>query len=649
MQTGLFAQKKGQALIDSILNGLPALHEDSNKVKALARIAEVYLQTDPAKGIPYAKNGLATAQQLPWKKGVARLQNLMGLLIGDTGNNTEARVHFLQSFALHKELGASFSMISNLNNIGRSYQRESDFPRALEYYFKAMAIAEEIKSNEQMALVGTNITASFITQKNYARALEYAQMTLRNAELSHTPNNAGKALLHLGVIKMETKDSVTARGYMERAVKIYEEMGNRPAIAQVLSTMAPLEYPDYKKAIGLMTEAQKILDEIGPSSISSVGNMQNLGTAWYDLAMYGAPADKQKMLEKAESYLQRGIQLAKETANAEYEANLRLALSDVEKEKGDYKLALENFRNFYTINDSLYSQNKKNELAGLESKHKLDLKDKEIAINKLKLVSQQRAQLGLIAGLVLLGIIGGLLFRQSRMRKRSNTALIALNDQLDRANKIKARFFGILSHDLRSPVASLANYLFLLKNEPVAMSIEEQAAHQQQIGQSTEALLETMETMLLWSKEQMDNYEPEIKMVPVAELFDYLQKFFLPSQQLNIRFDDPGPLELSADENYLKVIMQNLTSNAIRALENRPDGLIIWKAAEEGGQTVLSLTDNGPGIDAEQAGALYHENAGFNRRTGFGFHLIRDLARAIRLQITIRSAPGAGTTFVLSS
>jgi sensor histidine kinase regulating citrate/malate metabolism len=61
------------------------------------------------------------------------------------------------------------------------------------------------------------------------------------------------------------------------------------------------------------------------------------------------------------------------------------------------------------------------------------------------------------------------------------------------------------------------------------------------------------------------------------------------------------------------------------------------------------VTDNGPGIDAEQASALYHESSSFNKRTGFGFHLIRDLARAIRLQITIRSVPGAGTTFVLSA
>ena len=474
-------------------------------------------------------------------------------------------------------------------------------------------------------------------------------MTLKYGQLSHTPNNIGKALLHLGVISLAAKDTVSARAYMEKALKVYEEMDNRPAIAQVLASMAPLEYPDYKKAIGQMTKAQQILDEIGPSSVSSVGNLANLGSAYYDLAMHGGPSDKNELLDKADSCLRRGILLSKKTGNAEYQAAMSLTLSNLEEERGHYKPALEDFKVYYSINDSLFSQDKKNELAGLESRQKIALKDKEIAIHKLTLVSQQRVLFGLATALVLLGIIGSLLFRQNRQRKRSNTTLMVLNDQLDGANKVKAKFFGILSHDLRSPIANLVNYLHLLKNDPDLLSGDDQATYRQQIGQSAEALLETMETMLFWSKEQMENFKPKIRTVSVSELFDYLQKFFPQTPRVDLRFYDAGSLEVSADENYLKVIMQNLTSNAIKALGNTPDGLIEWKARKEAGQIILSITDNGPGISAEQLSTLYQESSGFNAGTGFGFHLIRDLARAIHFQISVEPAPGRGTTFFLSS
>ena len=117
----------------------------------------------------------------------------------------------------------------------------------MEYYYKALALAEEIKNSEKIALVGTNITASFLTQANWVKGTEYAEMTLKNGELAKAPDHIGKALLFLGLIKMNTKDTVAAKNYMEKAFRTYEEMDNKPAMAQVLVEMAELEYPNQKK------------------------------------------------------------------------------------------------------------------------------------------------------------------------------------------------------------------------------------------------------------------------------------------------------------------------------------------------------------------------------------------------------------------
>jgi signal transduction histidine kinase len=649
IEFGLLAQKKGQELIDSIRQELPAMKEDSNKVKALNRIGEIYWQINPYTGIVYADSAMVIAEKLNWKKGIAKLENLQGLLIGDTGNNSQARVLFLKSYALNKELNNSFSMISNLNNIGRSYQRESDFTDALEYFLKALTIAEEIKNNEQIALVGTNLVSSFMAQKNYVKAWEYAEMTLKYAALSNTPYNKGKVLLLMGNIKLETKDTASARSYSERALKVFQEIGNTPAISQALSALGPQQFPDFKKAIETMLAAQKIMDLTGPSTLFAAANMANLGLAYLEMAKHSDASEKKALLAKSEIYLKRGLQIVKSTGNRQYMAEIYKLLADLEEEKGNYKDALSNFQNFYAINDSLFSQDKKNELAGLENKHNLAIKNKEIAISKLEVLSQRKTQLGLILGLILLGIIGTLLFWQTRMRKKSNTTLMVLNSQLDEANKVKAKFFGILSHDLRSPISSLINFLYLLKNEPEMISADERVAYEQEIGHSTEELLQTLETMLIWSKDQMDKFEPDIRVLPVQELFEHLEKFFTQQTPVQISFSNPEGLEVSADENYLKVIMQNLTANAVKAVRGRPDGTISWKASKAGTKTILTITDNGPGINAEQMKALYQEESVINGKTGFGFHLIRDLAKAIHYHISIESNPGVGTSFILTS
>ncbi|HEY2649472.1 MAG TPA: tetratricopeptide repeat protein [Puia sp.] len=649
IQTAVFGQKKGQAQIDSILRDLPILKQDTQIVKAYNKVGEIYWQINPAIGLQYADSALVIADKIHWKKGIARLWNLKGLMVGDTGNNIQARVFFENSYLLQKQINNPLGMITSLNNIGRSYQRESEFSKALDYYFRALTIAEESGDNGQIALVGTNLTASFVTQGNLSRGMEYAQMTLKYAELSQTSNNIGKALEFLGTIKMKEKDTAAAKSYLAKALKVYERIDNPTGLAQVLTAMAPLEYPDYPKAIETMLKAQKIQDAIGPKSYNSIGNLGNLGVAYFDEAKHSPPAARNELYKKSEYYLLRAIEICKEVNNKEYLAILYSQLSTLDEEKGNYKNALINLKKNFFINDSLFSQDKKNELASMENKHNIDLKNKEIAISRLELNNQRKTQIGLTGGVISLGIIGGLLFWQNRMRKKSNTTLMILNNELDEANKIKAKFFGILSHDLRSPMSSMIGYLNLLKYEPETLSASERASYQHQIGQSTEELLQTMETILIWSKEQMDNFKPEIRNVQVSELFSYLQKFFTPASQVQMSFSDPEALEVSSDENYLKVIMQNLTSNAIKALKNKPDGTIQWKAYKDGTKTILSITDNGPGIHEDQIKALYHEESSANAKTGFGLHLIRDLAKAIQYRISIESKPGVGTTFLLSS
>ena len=321
--------------------------------------------------------------------------------------------------------------------------------------------------------------------------------------------------------------------------------------------------------------------------------------------------------------------------------------SRLENIRGDYEQAHNFFTAAWNINDSLNSQQKKNELSELKGKQDLESRNKEIAMNKLQASTQKTAVIVLFFGLFLLGVIGALLYRQNRRRRQISTTLLVLNGRLEEANKVKARFFGILSHDLRSPIANLLSFLHLVKNDPDILTAEEKDEQQQGIGRSAEELLETMEAMLLWSKEQMNSFKPDIRLIPVDDLFGYLQKFFGQEKNIKLVFVNPDNMLVPADENYLRVIMQNLTSNALKALKNNPAGRIEWKAVRNGNQTALSITDNGPGMKKEQAAALYEETNSANARSGFGFHLIRDLAKAISYSISIDSQPGAGTTFTL--
>lgn len=130
-------------------------------------------------------------------------------------------------------------------------------------------------------------------------------------------------------------------------------------------------------------------------------------------------------------------------------------------------------------------------------------------------------------------------------------------------------------------------------------------------------------------------------------MFEDSKKVF--SGYLNIKFEylNPDNLEVFTDENYLKTIVRNLTSNAISAFTTTKNSSIFWKAWQENGKSYLSITDNGSGASKENFKALYDDTEVVGIKTGLGLHLIRDLAKAINCDITVESKIGLGTTFVL--
>ena len=253
----------------------------------------------------------------------------------------------------------------------------------------------------------------------------------------------------------------------------------------------------------------------------------------------------------------------------------------------------------------------------------------------------------MISGIALVCIIGLLLFKQNQSRKKTNLKLQVLNQELDEANKIKARFFSILNHDLRSPISNLIHFLHLQKENPELIDEETASRMQQKITIGAENLLSSMEDILLWSKGQMENFKPQFRKTEIAVLFEETKNHFSSIENIEIIFENPENIILKTDENYLKTIIRNLTGNAIKALNKTQNAKIVWKAWQENQKKYLSITDNGPGGTQEKFKALYNDSEVIGIKSGLGLHLIRDLATAINCKIEVCSKPNIGTTFTI--
>ncbi|TAG18204.1 MAG: GHKL domain-containing protein [Cytophagia bacterium] len=654
VQVGL-AQKQGQALIDSLVKVLPKIQNDTLKARTYNRIVNEYLFINTEKALYYSKIGLTHAQKMRWQKGIGVFWGNIGQAYSDKGLHDSSTKYYQQAVGIYRQIGDKRNLASTLNNLGAAESNnKSNYVKATQYYLQALKEAEAIPDTFLIGLCHRNIGNVYAEQNNFAKALQYVRKSLQIAQQrnknpdSSTNRELAWSLAGLANIYLQTKDFRQASVYLNQSLPLFETLGDAEGLASIYNDLATASDTNYPQKIIYAQKAVGLWEQTKPMSSDAIGGVGNLGMAYFDYVRYQKPKNKNALLPQAKKYFLLAINRSKQKGEVANEAFWVGALAELQAFEGDYRNAYLNFRHYQAAQDSLFSQESKNKIAEVESQREIEIRDKQIKINELELNNQKKQRVGLLIGLGLLAVIGGLLYWQSQTRKRTNTTLLHLNQELDEANKIKAKFFAILSHDLRSPVANLITFLNLQKQAPDLLPPDVVETNQNRITESAEVLLENMESMLLWSKSQMAHFKPQIKEIAVNELFAYIQHFFADNTGVNLHFKNPADLQVNTDEDYLKIIMQNLTSNALKALKNVPDGRICWEARQEKGKVVLAISDNAGGITEQQLSTLYTDTTAVSGKTGLGLHLIRDLAKAIACQISVSATPHIGTEFRLA-
>ncbi|MEO7046749.1 MAG: tetratricopeptide repeat protein, partial [Ferruginibacter sp.] len=517
------AKSQSNNTIDSLLNELKTAKEDTSKTNLYYYLSEEYANINATAANAYADSGLAHAKKINWTYGIAFMYLTKGILLNDAGDSS-ALEYFQKAYEISLSINDLDGVSQAVSDIGNVYYRQSDYTQAMEWYLKSLQIGEKAKNDITIGAAYANISNVYYTQKNYLKSFEYAQKSLDHFQKTGDQERIALGLSFVGDAYVQLHDTAQAKVFYDKALKIYEAKNNKTGMASLYSQIAVLFYPDYKKINDYQLRAQTIWDELNPTYYNSVVNIGNIGETYFNMVRSDSlkkmtAVEKNNLLNKAGEYLDRSITYCHNTNDADNLSHFSNILAEMQEFKGDYKNALVNYKLNWSIKDSLFSQSNKNKIASLESQREIDIRDKQIVINKLAISNQRKQTIGLIVGLILIAVIGTMFYIQSRNRKRTNTTLLQLNNDLDEANKVKAKFFAILSHDLRGPVANLISFLEIQQDAPDLISAEDAIKYNKNISVSAANLLQTMEAMLLWSKEQMQQFKPDIKMIPVSNLF----------------------------------------------------------------------------------------------------------------------------------
>ena len=546
------------------------------------------------------------------------------------------------AFAIQNNLDTSDS----LNALGIYYLNRQQYDNALKFFLRALEAAKKHKKLALAATIYSNIAIIFEEQKNFKRALYYDSKALEIRKKINDVIGIADSYNSTGVNYSEMGHDEKALPYYKKALPIYIEKHDTIRIAYTYFNIG-YSTQDLIERASYMEKAKMLYDKTDPLFNMAVSNMCNLAETYFYISKDAALCTKmdstpQAMLKKAENLLNQAIIFGKKEQmymNLMFSYEVLAKIKEVQNKPAD---ALDYTRKQYALKDTIYSQEQKNNIATAESASQIALRDKQLELNKVMLKTRERQFWMLFGGILLFTGFAVVLFIQASARKAQNKKLEKLNKELDLANKTKAQLFGIINHDLRSPVASLINFLHLQKNN--VLDDSKKLELEAKTMTSANGLLQSMEDLLLWSKGQMEHFRPDIKTVSAQSLFDDIEALYT---VVPVQFSNENNVIFNSDENYLKTIMRNLTGNAIKAVANTPNAIIEWKAFEDNRHNYLSITDNGTGATKETFSPLFGNTTDIGIKNGLGLHLVRELATAIHCKIEVETGDN-GTTVTLT-
>ena len=223
---------------------------------------------------------------------------------------------------------------------------------------------------------------------------------------------------------------------------------------------------------------------------------------------------------------------------------------------------------------------------------------------------------------------------------REMEALVRRNERLAALGVVAAG----LAHEIRNPLASMSGSIELLR-----ASLPERAEEARLMSivlRETERLNRLISDFLLFARPAPPKFQPVDLKGAVARTLEVFRNDPV-ARQLEIDAQVPGGLVVRCDEEQLRQILLNLLLNAGQAMEGR--GRVTLSAEVKGGEAHLLVTDDGPGMDAETARRIF--DPFFTTRsegTGLGLSTVHRLVEGQGGRISVQTAEGAGTTFVVT-
>lgn len=611
--------------------------------------------------------------------------NQISFAFESLGDYDSSLVYYQNNIQNRALIEADYTVLNSYQKIAATYARLYNYKLAYRYLQEGIEYAEETGSKQSLGEL--YFTAGQLFLNNHVNkdiALEYLLEAQNIFEEGRNYRYLNYVKIGIGDVHFKTgNDSVAMQLYKEVYANLYTDDYAMLSFVDHKIAMFYKSRKDYDKALRYF---QKSIDEmclicpeiqihqtlIEAARTSLVTGNSAQAFIYLNRAKNIA-IESESSLEMAISYEELGsyyqalknidstIYYLELAHNLEIELGLpkRIKktaelLSEVYYSKREFQTSSNYLKIANQMNDSLASIEKYNEVAKLEMRFEIEKKEAEIT-------KQKFIRNSFIGGTFLLIIIGLVLWRAYRNKKKDNRLLAEqkseiqkISKQLQQSTKRKLDFFTNISHEIRTPLTLIKSPLERILNSDTKDS---ETNNQLQLAINNTNKLKMLVNQIL----DLQKLDEQLLSLDLSEFeiisfcTEIVSSFEGYSSQNNCKLifeANIGKAQITFDQLRLQSIITNLLSNAFKF--NKENGEVIFKLNLNTHQLLLEISDTGEGISSDhlkKIGERYYQIEDSNTSvegSGIGLAYVKEIIELMNGNLSISSELGKGTTIAIS-
>ncbi len=598
--------------------------------KTLNDSAMALYKNDPNKAIQILELALEQAEDQSDELLLSRSKDNLGIVLRDLGRFEEAKA--LSQDAL--TVTDSLINASAYNNIGVINRNLGLYDEALESYLKALSIYEAKRMEKQVATVHNSIGMVYSYNNLSEKAIEYHLKAKASFEKLNDQKGISEVYNNIAIIYANSGDLDEALNYFKYSLSIEETLKDKKGMAESVNNVGAVFY--YMNEI----DSSLIYFKKSIDIEKSIGNLVGVGSSYNNIAQVLVENDR---VDEAKRYIDSAYTYAKQAKSAfDIESSL-LTYTDYYELKGDTKTALQYYKEYNKLHDSITNVESNSKIAELEIGFQTEKKEKEILAQRADLaekeldLSKKNIQLlGLGVLAVILSLLGYIFYNQQRIKNRQLQRENELKDALvkiETQNRLQEQRLRI-SRDLHDNIgAQLTFIISSLDNLKYGFNLQDKLNDKLKTisAFTTATIYDLRDTIWAMNKTDISVEDLEIR------ISNFIDKANIAAENVKFNFStlgltDPNYKFSSVQGMNIYRIIQEAVNNAIKYAQAES---IDVNVASEIDTIVIEIADNGRGFLVDKANA------------GNGLNNMKKRASDIDADIAIVSEIEKGTTIRL--